>query len=102
MEGKEARLTEEEGGGGRGGKRGGLTDVSCHRRYPGITGLYPEPPKKGELELGPTRNQTRTKIRILCQEEVISLQSSAQAEALRPDSCIWDQETRKKGKVRKG
>ena len=52
-------MKEEEGGGGRGGKRGGLTDVSCHRRYPGITGLYPEPPKKGELELGPTRNQTR-------------------------------------------
>ena len=27
-------------------------------------------------------------IRVLCQEEVISLQSSAQAEALQPDSCI--------------
>ena len=28
-------------------------------RYPGIMGLYPGPPEKGGLELGPTRNQTR-------------------------------------------
>ena len=48
--------------------------------YPGITGLYPGPPEKRGLELGPTRNQTRTRIRVLSQEEVISLQSSAQAE----------------------
>ena len=39
-------------------------------------GLFPGPPEKGGLELGPTRNQTRTRIRVLCQEEVISLQSS--------------------------
>ena len=46
-------------------------------------GLSPGPPEKGGLELGPTRNhQNRTRIRVLCQEEVISLQSSAQAEAL--------------------
>ena len=80
----------------------GLLTSPAICRYPGIMRLYPGPPEKGELEFGPTRNQTRTKIRILCQEEVINLQSSAQAEALRPDSCIWDQETRKKGKVRKG
>ena len=36
------------------------------------------------------------------QEEVISLQSSAQAEALRPDSCVQDRGTRKTGKDRKG
>ena len=69
-------------------------------RYPGITGLFPGPPEKGGLELGPTRNQTRpeqnqnsnhkpdqnrTRIQVLCQAEVISLQSSAQAEALRSD-----------------
>ena len=29
-------------------------------RYPGVTGLNPGPPEKGGLELGPTRNQTRT------------------------------------------
>ena len=51
-------------------------------RYPGVTGLFPGLPEKGGLELGPTRNQTR--IRVLCQEEVIGLQSTAQAEALRP------------------
>ena len=27
-------------------------------RYPGVMGLYPGPPEKGGLELGPTRNQT--------------------------------------------
>ena len=32
---------------------------------------------------------------------MISLQSSAQAEALQPDSCIQDQGTRKKGEERK-
>ena len=28
-------------------------------RYPGIKGLYPEPPEKGRLEFSPARNQTR-------------------------------------------
>ena len=35
------------------------------------------------------------RIRVLCQEEVISLQSSAQAEALRQDTCVQDLGTRK-------
>ena len=39
---------------GKGGKRGGLTDVSCPCRYPGITGIFPGLPEKGGLELGPT------------------------------------------------
>ena len=42
-----------------GGERGGLTDVSCHLQIPSIMGLFPGPPEKGGLELGPTRNQTR-------------------------------------------
>ena len=29
-------------------------------RYPGVMGLFPGPPEKGGLELGPTRNQTNT------------------------------------------
>ena len=29
-------------------------------RYPGVTGCYPGPPWNRRLELGPTRNQTRT------------------------------------------
>ena len=31
-------------------------------RYPGIMGLYLGPPEKGELELNPIRNQTRTEL----------------------------------------
>ena len=72
--GKEARLKEERGGGRGGGARKGWpyrrllppTDTSREGR----TGTRPY--QKSD--------QTRTRIRILCQEEVISLQSSAQAE----------------------
>ena len=55
---KEARL-KEGGGGGKGGKRGGLTDVSCHPQTPRRYGIFPGLPEKGGLKLGPTRNQTR-------------------------------------------
>ena len=58
--GKEARLKEEGGGGGRGGAEGVALQTSpATCRYPGVMGLYPGPPEKGGLELGPTRNQTR-------------------------------------------
>ena len=59
-------------------------------------GFYPGLPERGGLELGLNTNQTRIRIRVLCQEEVISLKSSAQVAALRPDSCFQDQEPRKK------
>ena len=36
-----------------------LQTSSATYRYPGVMGLYPGPPEKGGLELGPTRNQTR-------------------------------------------
>ena len=52
-------------------KGGGWSPATC--KYPDITRLFPGPPEKGGLELGPTR----TKIRVLCQEKV---------EALAPDS----------------
>ena len=73
-------------------------------RYPGVMGLYPRPPEKEELELGLTRNQTRIEpeFELSAKKEVISLQSSAQAEALRPDLCVQDWGTRKMGKDRKG
>ena len=61
-------------------------------RHPGVTGLFPGLPEKGGLELGPTG------IRVLCQEEVISLQSSAQAEAFRPNPCVQDRGIRKTGR----
>ena len=70
-------------------------------RQPGVMELYTEPPEKGGLELGPTRNQTRleqnqnsnqkpdqnrTRIQVICQVKVIGLQLSAQAEVLQLDS----------------
>ena len=58
--GKEARLKEEGGGGGRAGAKGvALQMSSATYRYPGIMGLFPGPAEKGGLELGPTGNQTR-------------------------------------------
>ena len=58
--GKEARLKEE----GRGARRGGVKGValqtsSATYRYTGVMGLFPGPPEKGGLELGPTRNQNQ-------------------------------------------
>ena len=58
--GKEARLKEEGGGGRRrGAKEVALQTSPAPYRYPGIMGIFPGPPEKGGLELGPTRNQTR-------------------------------------------
>ena len=75
---------------------GGLSDISC--RYPGIKGFYPEPPREGKTGIRPYQKpeQHRTRIQVLCQEEVISLQSSAQVEALQSDSSVQDGGTRKK------
>ena len=54
-------LKEEGGGGRRGGTKGVVlqTTSPATYRYRGVMGLFPGPPEKGELELGPTRNQTR-------------------------------------------
>ena len=92
--GKEARL--KEGGGGKGGQK-----VWPDRR------LLPPADTQAlrDFSLGFQRREDwnsalrETRIRVLCQEEVISLQSSAQAEALRPDSCVQDQGTRKTGRI---
>ena len=66
----------------RGCKRGGLTDVSCHLQIPRRYGTFPWASREGRTGTRPYQksHQTRTRIRVLCQEEVISLQSSAQAE----------------------
>ena len=46
---------------GEGGAKGVALQTSpATYRYPGVMGLCPGPPEKGELELGPTRNQTRS------------------------------------------
>ena len=79
--GKEARLKEEGGGGRRGRERGGLTDVSCHLQMPKRYGTFPWASREGRTGTQPYQksDQTRTRIQVLYQEEVISLQSSAQA-----------------------
>ena len=80
--GKEARLKEEGGGGGKVGERGGLTDISCHLQIPRCYGTFPWASREGRTGTWPYQKseQTRTRIRVPCQEEVISLQFSAQAE----------------------
>ena len=58
--GKEARLKEEGGGGRRGGAKGVALQTSpATYRYQGVMGLFPGPPEKGGLELGPTRDQNQ-------------------------------------------
>ena len=84
---------KEEKEAGKGGKRGGLTDVSCHLQTPRHYGTFPWASRKGRTGTMPCQNSS------LCQEEVISLQSSAQAEALRPNSCVQDQGIRKMGRI---
>ena len=43
----------------RGAKGVALQTSPDTYRYPGVMGLFPGPPEKGGLELGPTTNQTR-------------------------------------------
>ena len=57
--GKEVRLKEEGEEAGGGAKEVALQMSPATYRYPGVMGLFPGPPEKGGLELGPTRNQTR-------------------------------------------
>ena len=52
-------MKEEGGGGGRGGKRGGLTDVSCHLQIPRPYRTFPWASRGGRTGLGPTRNQNQ-------------------------------------------
>ena len=62
-------------------ERGGLTDISCHLQIPRHYGTFPWASRERRAGTWPYQksDQTRTRIRVLCQEEVISLQSSAQA-----------------------
>ena len=66
----------------RGCKRGGLTDVSCHLQILRHYGTFPWASREGRTGTRSYKksDQTRTRIRVLCQEEVISLQSLGQAE----------------------
>ena len=75
--------------------------VACHLQIPRHYRTLPWASREGRIETWPYQkpDQNRTRIRVLCQEEMIGLQSSAQAEALRPDSCVWDWGTRKKDRI---
>ena len=101
--GKEARLKEGEKAGE--GEKGVVLRTSLAAcRYPRVMGLYPGPPEKGRLELGPTRNQTRPepKFKFSAKRRWSVSNPQLRLRALRPDSCIQDQGTRKTGKDRKG
>ena len=54
-----------------------MSPATC--RYPGVMRLYPGASREGRTETRPYQkpDQDRTRIRVLCQEEVTSLQSSA-------------------------
>ena len=51
--GKEPRLKEEGGGGGRGADRGGLTDISCHLQIPRRYGTFPWASREGRTGTRP-------------------------------------------------
>ena len=61
--GKEARLKEEGGGGGRGGQKGGLIHVSCHLQIPRHYRTLPWASREGRTGTRsyqkPDQNRTR-------------------------------------------
>ena len=101
---KEARLKEEGGGGGGWVKGVALQMSPATYRYPGVMRLFPGPPEKGGLELGPTRNQTRPEpeFEFSAKRRWSVSNPQLRLRALRPDSCIQDWGTRKTGTDRKG
>ena len=82
---------------GRGAKEVALQMSPATCRYPGIMGLHPRLPGRIRTQPYQKSHQNRTKIQVLCQEEVISL---FRGPLSRFQSL--DQGTRKKGKDRKG
>ena len=89
---------------GEGVKGVALQTSSATYRYPGVMGLFPGPPEKGGLELGPTRNQTRPEpeFEFSAKRRWSVSNPQLRMRAVRPDSCVQDRGTRKTGKDRKG
>ena len=58
--GKEARLKEEGGGGGRGGEKGGLTDI-CHLQIPRRYGTLPWASREGRNGTWPYQKSDQTR-----------------------------------------
>ena len=59
--GKEPRLKEEGGGGGRGADRGGLTDISCHLQIPRCYGTFPWASREGRTGTRPYQKSDQTR-----------------------------------------
>ena len=62
-----------------GGERGGLTDVSCHLQIPRRYGTFPWASREGRTGTRPYQ-KSEPEFEFSAKKEVISLQSSAQAE----------------------
>ena len=71
-----------------------LQTSSATYRYPGVNGTFPWVSREGRTG---TRPYQKSEPEFKFSAKRISLQSSAQVEALRPDSCIQDRGTRKIG-----
>ena len=98
-------MKDEEGGGRRSGAKGVALQTSpATYRCPGVMGLFPGPPEKRRLELGPTRNQTRLEpeFEFSAKRRWSVSNPQLRLRALRPDSCVQDRGTRKTGKDKKG
>ena len=99
--GKEARLKEEGGGGRRGGERGGLTNISCHLQIPRHYGTFPCAFREGRTGTRPYQ-KSEPEFEFSAKRRWSVSNPQLRLRALRPDSCIQDQGTRKTGKDRKG
>ena len=85
----------------RGGKRGGLTDVSCHLQIPRRYGTFPWAFREGRTGTRPYQ-KLEPEFEFSAKRRWSVSNPQLRLRALRPDSCVQDQGTRKAGKDRKG
>ena len=81
-----------------------LDPAEARPQHPGTMELFPGPPEKGGLELSPTRSQTRPEpeFEFSAKRRWSVSNPQLRLRALRPDSCVQDWGTRKRGEDRKG
>ena len=85
----------------RGGKRGGLTDVSCYLQIPRLYGTFSWASREGRTGTRPYQ-KSEPKFEFSAKRRWSVSNPQLRLRALRPDSCVQDQGTRKAGKDRKG
>ena len=85
----------------RGGKRGGLTDVSCHLQIPRHYGTFPWASREGRTGTWPYQ-KSEPEFEFSSKRRWSVSNPQLRLRALQPDSCIQDWGTRKTGKDRKG